>query len=230
MFKYLLPLSFRTNSNLLLASLLFRFKYRKRILVIGDSHASFLLHGYPHTNGSRENFWAFWLGPKLLFSISRDGVNIERNMERTLRVIAPTYICFLFGEIDVRTRLSHFTDQPEVTQRIVNLYLAQCRFFSDSHGLKFKVVLEAPPPTRHLNLSKDFPTRGSIGDRSKAHALLTQELRIQSRKEGFEFVPFPATLLDSEGHLADQYTSDGCHTSLIANEIWRSQILKLICN
>lgn len=227
-FLHSLFLSFYVNLKLIFAALLFRLKCRTRILIVGDSHGSFLLHGKVEMNWGQDNFWAFWLGPKLLFSISRDGITINKGMKRTIGIIAPTNILYLFGEIDVRTRLSALTDRREVIEVMVSKYFASLNKFSESYGIRSRMVLEPPPPTKGLHFSADFPIEGHVGDRIETHYLLAQQLKSQSRDNGFKFVPFPGTLIEPDGTLSEIYTDDGCHVNLFASEIWRQKIMKAI--
>jgi hypothetical protein len=224
----------RTNFRQALKVLSFRRRYQVRYLVIGDSHASFLVHNRVLANQGYEGMWALWCGPKLLFSIGRDGLRLGNDMMRTIRFMKATHTLFCFGEIDVRTRHNLLNSEKDV-QRITNSYLKSLKKFSDKYSLKSRVVLEPPPPFFFRDLidvssDDEYPIRGNPEDRLLAHNLLARELKLLSINYGFIFIPFPEVLKEASGYFSDKYSHDTCHANKAANDIWKLQIKSVLCN
>lgn len=203
----------------------FRLKNSQRILVIGDSHASFLVTDKLKKNSIHDNFWGFWAGPRLLFSVGKMGLNIDKAVELIFKLISPTATLFLFGEIDVRTRSSELNKSKFALHSVVGEYLSTLSFFCRRYNLGFPCVLQPLPPSDFQHYSLDFPTRGTIEERLKASAEISEALGIQHAAFGLQFIAFPQSLVEVNGTILEARLIDSCHTNSITNEIWRSEIL-----
>lgn len=176
-------------------------------------------------NLGRNSFWAFWVGPKLLFSVGKKGLQLNKRMEQILGVISPTNTVFLFGEIDIRTRPLELNKSKFASQSVVESYLHSLLEFCRRYGLSSPCVLQPPPPSKRLSNSKDFPTTGTIADRIQANTLIARELKIQSPAFGLKYIAFPESLVEADGSTREMYALDGVHTNSIANEIWIIEII-----
>ena len=127
-------------------ALFFRFSIQKRILIISDSHGSFFAHDKLVTNKVTGNIWNFWLGPKLLYSISQRGLTLSSYQALILKIIKPRIVLFCFGEIDIRTRLGT-KDQVGISTDMQLDYLTQLIHFRDIFKIRDIVVLEPPSST-----------------------------------------------------------------------------------
>lgn len=198
-------------------------KSRQRILVIGDSHALSLAESSPVTRmwpvGGRASdgleWWALWLGPRLAYSIARDGFPL---VARIWSRFFPSLL-IQFGEIDCRTR---FVGRPE---SIGTTALGLLGRAIDQIGASTTscVYLCAPPAPSVGYMSKEYPVAGSLSERSKVWKVYCSYLNLESQKRDTPFLEFPS-LLVMDGALARGWTDDGCHVNTSGASIWRSSI------
>jgi len=192
-------------------------------LLIGDSHSvanaggvlgpgARLRRGLCLSDGRR--LWALHLGPRLAFSIARAGIPTEVRVSRRF-----SSIVLVVGEIDVRTRPNDL--QQETTDLIAEAIYTRLTEWMKTNAPSATGFVAAPiPPSSTPNLSKDFPSTGTLADRLDAHARLTGSLstRIQ---EPLMLIDGTSALAGNSGQLLDRYSDDGCHLNRSGSAEWR---------
>lgn len=204
--------------------IIFRLTRDFRNILIGDSHSSFLIHNSLKSSSYNSNIWNYYLGPKTLFSIAHKGVSLSSENVRNLQVIRPHRAIFLFGEIDVRTRLAE-TPNHNLLREFSVKYIGSLMNFCDLHSISKRVILEAPPPTNSEIQNPDYPFSGTLEERVAVHNLFFSILDSECANKGISFVPFPQILKNKFYELDMKHSFDGCHLNESANTIWLKSIL-----
>lgn len=192
-------------------------------LLIGDSHSvtnaggvlgpgAKLRRGLCLSDGRR--IWAQHLGPRLAFSIARDGLPGDLKVSSKF-----TTIVLVVGEIDIRTR-------PKDLQRATTDWIAGAisgRFAEWIHTnapYATGFVANPIPPCSTAQLNKDFPSAGTLADRLDAYATLTSSLQTHIRKP-LVLIDSTSALTGRSGQLLETYSDDGCHLNKAGSVQWR---------
>ena len=190
---------------------------------VGDSHAAYFVadHFPPMVVGSTaERRWVWHLGPRLMFSIARDGFKPE--MHRALRMLGRvphsrevTWV-FSFGEIDNRCHLA-----PRVADGLdldfVAAYVDRIRGAVTDLGAPSGLVLFPPPPALEDFVHESFPVRGTNEERLVTHRMLRARLadEISAPASGPRLVALDLTddLSDPQGWFDTALHFDGVHAN-----------------
>lgn len=198
---------------------------------VGDSNAvMFGSNRFPRLNiGSSEpRRWVWSLGPRLMFSVARDGY--PRMMHRMLRLLRHVRgnrkVLWIFsaGEIDLRChlvpRLKEGADLGYVRAYIERVQGLANEF--DAHA----AVSVPIPPAVDIADTDGFPIVGTLEERLEAHRLmrerLLEETGASAGSSGVAVYAFDATdwLCDQHGHYRTEFTYDGVHP----NDVGRARI------
>jgi lysophospholipase L1-like esterase len=188
-------------------------------LWIGDSHAVLLnADAFPFSRlgriGDRRFVWH--LGPRLMFSIARDG------WPRPVRVVAavlgrlphpPATAYFSFGEIDVRCHLAPRLVDGQLDTGFVERYVDRVSALRERARVAEAVVVVPVPPSTHVTDHVAFPVAGTIEERLTAHRAVRAALERAVAAPGLRLADLTDELSDVDGQLHPDYSDDGCHTN-----------------
>lgn len=190
---------------------------------IGDSHAAYFAGDRfpPMVVGSTaERRWVWHLGPRLMFSIARDGFKPE--MHRAMRMLGRvphssdvTWI-FSFGEIDNRCHLA-----PRVAAGadldFVAAYVDRIRGAVADLKAPVGLVMFPPPPATEDFVHESFPVLGTNEERLASHrvlrARLLAELAVPSSGPRVLALDVTDELSDPQGWFDTTLHFDGVHAN-----------------
>jgi len=202
---------------------------------VGDSHAVLLNTArfpFPTLAPTEEDErrWVWHMGPRLMFSISREGFDpVMMRWARLLRPergsAEPTWF-FVFGEIDVRCHLvPRLTAAPQMP--FVARYVEQVRRFADRVGIDKAVVVVPIPPAVDVLDHSAFPVVGTPEQRLSAHRTLREHLIAVVAASGdarLRVVDATDVLAGPDDLLSEEFTDDGCHTNLAGRAAFRHAV------
>lgn len=196
-------------------------------LWVGDSHSVHLTIDHPPAKLPRlqrvgPGRFVWHLGPRLLFSIARDGFPSEisrfSGIARFVPIPRRLRLVLVFGEIDVRCHLGPRVAAPGFSAAFAATFVERCGQLSRRLRATDATVLVPVPPGRGYESTEQFPIRGSLDERLAALEAVRREL---AAAVGAWSGPPPMRLLDATPLLADpdgvlqvRYTFDGCHVNL----------------
>lgn len=188
---------------------------RVRIVWIGDSHAAAFVKDsrglYRYHLEEECASLRLWIGPRLAFSVARDGVPVKRIERRLIRRLRPAAVVFVLGEIDVRTRLAKRGSQTRWGLNWVQNYVKTCEQFGRAVKAQQVLFVEAPPPSDLGSENPAYPRRGSLRDRVHAHRAFHHE--IERAVTSGRLVRTADLLCGPDGSLLREVTEDGVHLS-----------------
>ena len=195
-----------------------------RYIWIGDSHSRFIAGNSDPAKRysfSKHNDLIIWLGPRLLYSISRQGFRLNLFDKVILRRVGSNNLCvFVFGEIDCRV---HFVPHKihhnqEELMRIVQGYKVQVTKLINKYDIGSSFVLTPIPPSDFGSNNPMFPRTGSLIDRVNATKAISNTLN-QYSNENFTVVDLSKYLSNSDGSLNLVYSDDGVHVNSLGSRV-----------
>ena len=176
------------------------------IHTFGDSHCFSGWNGIP-------NVIIHHLGPKLCFSIGRDGINIrdQNNVNNGDTLI------FCFGEIDCRCHVKkHITESNTYTQiidTIVDNYFSQIQNAVNTFdNLKTVIYNVVPPVQRHnTNENKEYPYIGTDEERKSYVLYFNEKLKQKCVEHNYLFFDIYKHYIDSNGFLNKSLSDNDVH-------------------
>lgn len=197
--------------------------FRRRVdeVWIGDSNAVMMVtDAFPPlgVGPGADRRWVWHLGPRLMFSIGRDG--FKPGMRRVLRLLRRvpgsdrvTWF-FSFGEIDLRCHLApRLKERPDLD--FVTAYVDRVRSLVGEIGAPHALVAVPMPPAIDTFIDEGFPVKGTPEERLAAHRLVRAELlaRTEAEHPGPRIHALDATEVLSEptGFFRQDFTYDGVH-------------------
>jgi hypothetical protein len=173
------------------------------IHTFGDSHS---YNGWDNI----PNVLTHHLGPKLCFSIGRDGINIKEGYN----VNNGDTVIFSFGEIDCRCHIhKHITetnDYKHIIDTIVNNYFIQIREAVNMFDNLTTVIYNVVPPVQRCNTAENpaYPYLGTDDERKAYVLYFNEKLKQKCIEYGFLFFDVYNKYVDSNGFL-NKSLSDG---------------------
>lgn len=199
-------------------------------LWIGDSHGPFLagvpLRRFAVSEGCEA---VVWLGPRLMYSIARNGfpdplIPELRGIELHL---ATTPIVLTLGEIDCRVHLAqrlHTAGNLDFVAR----YVQRAAELRTNLGACHTFVVGPVPPSDMGTDDPAYSRSGTLQQRVVASRLLERRLCEATAQVGEPWVsaiPIGDLVGDSEtGALAARFTHDGCHLNVLGAELVRERL------
>lgn len=205
---------------------------------VGDSNAvMFVMDRFPAlgigtTDGRR---WAWHLGPRLMFSMARDG--FPRGLHRMLRVLGRipgtrqvTWF-FDFGEIDIRCHLAaRLNKQPELP--FVDIYVERIQGLVAEFGGTHGVIVVPVPPAVDAFTHEDFPVVGTLEERLAAHRLMRRRMieATEVSRPGPRIMALDLTerLSDTSGYYRPELAGDGVHPNAAGRTEARREVARLL--
>ena len=174
------------------------------IHTFGDSHSQ---SGFSEITGIIVN----WQGPKLCYSIGRDGFNLKNIVKNGDTVI------FCFGEIDCRCHIhKHISESNTYKQIIVNItdkyFIAIKNAIVDYVDLKV-AVYNVVPPVQKINTleNPEYPFLGSDDERKLYVTYFNERLRDKCAEYNFVFFDIYNDCADINGFLKKTLSDDNVH-------------------
>lgn len=175
------------------------------IHTFGDSHSIAGWNGIP-------NIQIHHLGPKLCFSIGRDGINIKDGYN----VSNGDIVIFCFGEIDCRCHIhKHITEDvnyKKIIDSIVNNYFIQIKNAIDIFDNLKTVIYNVVPPIQRHNTSEnpEYPYLGTDEQRKEYVLYFNEKIQEKCIEYNFLFFDVYHKYTDTNGFLNISF-SDNVH-------------------
>ena len=189
---------------------------------VGDSHAHFISRNgkrIRHFSITDENHLLIWLGPKLLYSVSKHGLSIDKLTKLVLNKAAfGQNLVLSFGEIDCRVHFVTKTLDKGVKgfDNIAKNYSDSVMEFLKIYNLGSALILTPVPPSDFGLDNPVFPRNGSLSERVIVTKMITESLvNISSPK--FRIINLFGILSNQDGTLNMKYSSDGVHVNFLGS-------------
>ena len=201
----------------------------KRIICIGDSHASFfsgmdrIQPEYPcPAKNMIQALESVRLGPVLAYSLHKNGTT-NKGREKLFEKIREcdrdtSSILFCFGEIDCR---NHLLKQSEENKRSLEDVVGECvaKYFDvilEIKNMGFEVLVWNVIPTSSLNQNPEYPHYGSHVQRNRCTRYFNSYLGEYCRKNGIVFIDIFDKLVRRDNHTREYFFFDGIHLGQLA--------------
>lgn len=195
---------------------------KPKVIYIGDSHAHFLfetkkIKRFSIKDGNR---LVIWLGPKLLYTVSKNGFELKKRVRIILRMASNEQpIVIVLGEIDCRV---HFVKKTLLLGReefynIANNYKKSVISLINTYGLAKAIVIAPFPPSDLGSNNPKFPRNGSISERVIVTKLITESL-IRITSSQFSVINCSPMISIENGSLNEKYTDDGVHVNFLGSK------------
>jgi len=175
------------------------------IHTIGDSHS---YNGWNNISRVSNHH----LGPKLAFSIGRDGLDLS-----TFNIKEGDIVVFSFGEIDCRCHIHKYIsdtkDYKQVIDSIIEAYIKKINEAVSSFK-NIKVVLyNIVPPIEKYNTEEnpEYPYLGSDQDRKKYSLYYNEKLIQKCKENNYIFFDIYHHYADSNGYLKKSLSDGNVH-------------------
>ena len=204
---------------------------------VGDSHAVFGgADRFPPlgVGSTADRRWVWHLGPRLMFSIARDGFKPElhrafRLLGRIPRTREVTWL-FSFGEIDIRCHLV-----PRVTQGdrldFVGPFVRRLQDVVDELRVPFVVYVVPVPVALDAFYHESFPVVGTTEERHAAHTLVRERVLEEiASATGPRVLALDSSddLRGDDGWYSTEYQTDGVHLSDAGREVVQAGLRRLL--
>lgn len=198
---------------------------RKKIVFIGDSHASFfsgsdtMQPAYPEKSSNTfAEFEGIRLGPVLAYSLNKTNSQFKgrENLFECLQKLNPQQhiIGLCFGEIDCRCHIVKQAGRQKITidQAVANCFIEYNAVIDEIKSLGFQVVLWNVVPTSPSTMNNpEFPHYGTDEERVKATEAFNKVLSEKADNRSVFFLSVYARLYN--GKRKDIHFFDGVHLS-----------------
>lgn len=198
---------------------------------VGDSHSVLLNTGrfpFPGVATSAPGRWVIHLGPRVMYSIARDGFPpaLHRLAGRVRRIPAARDVSwfFVFGEIDIRCHVApRLAKGADVA--FVATYVDRVRALTATIGtLSARAVVPVPPCDDVLDHDA-FPIAGTPQQRLAAHRAIREALHQATEATSqIGVLDMTAALITPDGFMRDEFTDDGCHTNTAGRVVVRREV------
>jgi acid stress-induced BolA-like protein IbaG/YrbA len=238
--RHVIRVTIARTAFLVMSTRLLRAAWRGQLkeIWVGDSHAALIPAtelGAPlrHIEDGR---WVCHLGPRLQFSIARQGLppavlRIFGLVGRTKHAKDVLWV-YSFGEIDVRCHLVPRMEEPG-TFDFVPAYLERIRESARATGSDRALVLVPPPESDVAEEQIGFPVVGNLEERTRALHLLRDAMHKAAASmsgDGPEIILIDVIdqFSDELGVWRQELTYDGLHTNDAGRAIVRQEINRLL--
>lgn len=205
---------------------------------VGDSNAVFFgAEGFQPlgVGSSIDRRWVWHLGPRLMYSVARDGFKpaLHRAVRRLSRLPHGRDVVwvFSFGEIDNRCHLAPRVSAGESLDFVAS-YVERIRALVRDAAVPFGVVMIPVPPAVEQFVHDEFPVRGTNEERLATQGLLRKRLLDEiARSSGRpEILALDVTeeLSDDDGWYRSDVHTDGVHPNDAGREIAQAGLRRLL--
>lgn len=197
-------------------------------LWIGDSHAAFLASAPLQRFSMSAREAAVWLGPRLMYSIARDGFPdpLISELRKVRLPLAATPIVLVLGEIDCRVHLVEHLHRNDALGFAAR-YLERAAELRGRLGAGHAFVV-APIPPSDRGVDPAYPRNGTLQQRVAITRRLEETLSgaaAESNEPCVSVVRVADLLADARtGELAARFTDDGCHVNRRGSKLIRERL------
>lgn len=176
------------------------------IHTFGDSHCSSC---WP----AIDNVITHHLGPKLCFSIGRDGINIKDGYG----INDGDIVVFCTGEIDCRCHvhkhISNEQDYKMIIDSIINNYFKQINIAVSAFRNIRTAVYNVVPPVERANFVEDpgWPLLGSDEERKSYVLYFNQQLKMKCLENNYIFIDIYDKYTNSKGFMDPALSHSSVH-------------------
>lgn len=198
-------------------------------LWVGDSHASHLNTSdwpVPAQNRVAPRRYVRHLGPRLMFSLARDGfppdiVRLARRLGRYGRV--PITLLLVVGEIDIRCHLGPRLAGTATPLDFPATYVEHGQALGALARAEQVVFVVPVPPSDEVQDAQGFPVAGTLAERLDVFGRLRAAL--QAAVDPTDALLLDATpgLADGTGALRTEFSFDGCHVNAAGRVVVRAE-------
>ena len=206
--------------------------YRSEVTWLGDSHAAFLSGTtIKSLNKDLNNNPLIWLGPRLMFSISKKGFPDFLFAKSNSGLLKDkSALAISLGEIDVRAHLSKDGSDIDVDEWVLN-YVLKVRELTNHLEPTCTILIGPVPPSPNQVRNPKLPIVGPLDRRIHFTSLLEMALGENIRAfADLSFVPLSPLLANTDGILREDFVLDGIHTSEKACKVLAETIKTVIEN
>jgi hypothetical protein len=209
---------------------------KPKLVFIGDSHAYVQSKNHKvmkKFSVNKSNILTIWLGPELLYKISKDGFFLDKEMNIVLKLVKNVrFIVIILGEIDCRVHLVQKTLMLGDKEffKIALAYKKAVTSFITDYGFEKAMIIAPYPPSNFGVNNPRFPRNGLLSERVLVTKNITKCL-VEISSKSFIVVENSRELSTQNGSLDRNHTDDGVHLNsqgcdLIQNKI-NFEILKI---
>jgi hypothetical protein len=188
------------------------------IHTIGDSHS----YGGFRDNPNIKNHH---LGPRLCFSVGRDGIHIKEGYG----INSGDTVIFSFGEIDCRCHvhkyISEDNDYKKIIDTIVDNYFIKIKIAVDVFDTLKTVIYNVVPPIQKHNTAEyaPYPYLGTDEERKGYILYFNEKLQEKCLEYKFIFFNIYEKYADSNGYLMKSLSDGSVH---IANGVYLNEFIE----
>jgi hypothetical protein len=198
---------------------------------IGDSHAYHLINQgavMQKISITADNNLLIWIGPRLLYSVSRKGFEFDFLTRIVLKIASKNQnVFFVLGEIDCRVYLVSKTlpGGPDAFAEIAKNYIHEVSMLLQNFGLKRAIIVGPVPPSDSGAQSSEFPRNGTLAERVFVTKMLTESL-LKCSTSDVLMVELAPILSVENGCLDPLLSDDGIHVNRKGSKIALDEIFK----
>lgn len=178
---------------------------------IGDSHAggvSNLTGAFDKISGIKRH----WLGPRLMYSISKEGLNLN-----SLSIQSGDIIILCFGEIDCRCHVHKFITQntyQQIIDELVESYFNLIKNFIEDYGVKV-IVYNVVPSVRKGSVEENgsYPLLGTDEERKSYVTYMNSKLSENCDRHNLLFLDVYNNYLCQDGFLKKEFSDGNVHVT-----------------
>lgn len=170
------------------------------------------MYGWAHTKVAGTTPVIHWLGPRLMHSFARDGIDL-----RKLDIRENDAVIFSFGEIDCRTHIHRFVTPEKTAEDVMNdlvdRYIARIEEIrKEMPTLDIGIYNIVPPVHKDLvSENPEYPYRGSDEERLSYVTFMNKRLYQECIAHNFFFVNIYVSVADEYGFLRKEISDGHVH-------------------
>lgn len=178
-----------------------------KIHTIGDSHSV-------HPWNKIDNIIIHHQGPKLCYSIGRDGINLTN-----LNIKENDLLIFCFGEIDCRCHIIKYITETktykDIIDEIVNNYFIAIHKAVSELNIKVNVsIYNVVPPLFAYSLGNpEYPHLGTNEQRKQFVLYFNEQLKYKCKEYNYIFFDIYNKYVNSDGFIDNSLSDSDVHIS-----------------
>jgi len=156
-----------------------------------------------------------WLGPRLAFSVARDGWRLPSVVRLIPRIRRFNKLIIVLGEIDCRVYLGRPNDTDYRQESWVREFVDAAYSLAGRFHVKELVFLSPVPPSDIGRNRKEFPRTGSLNARVQGTKWFTDRLiSLVSTRPFGDVIDLRPLLGTDDGAFDPKFTTDGVHANV----------------
>ena len=185
-------------------------------LWIGDSHALFI-SGCPRatvTATPDHESICIWLGPRLAFSVARDGWRLPARVRLLAKIRRFNKLIIVLGEIDCRVYLGRPNNAEYRQESWVSDFIDMTSLLAEQIRFKNLVFVSPVPPSDICEAHPEFPRHGTLTSRIEGTKWFTETVTsLVSTRTNEKVIDLHQLVGQENGSLNPKFTVDGVHVN-----------------